>query len=739
MSVDLVSQAAYILQAGDRKSAWLLLVEAIQQRPDDEAAWLWLSGAVESDEERQDCLERVLAIDPCNQAALAGLQILSVQSSAENTSKSYPPTEASLDDFLSEQEAIFSISPFSPTRSDPDQIPPETLQPVIFHEQPEPYQDFHPAPPAQMGFPAEPAALIFPTEPESPAGTGLHQLLAGEPRTRKRKSKKPSAPLIPWGGLKLTRDQALLFSLGVVIVFLALLIGFSVLKTILYGPRELALPAALPSPTALPTPIPEPTPQVYKPALVASDCRFSQPTSARVECLTISLPESRDGSSVRSVRLPLSIYHSLNPSAATDPVIYLHGGLETSAVEWAAVNFESFIRPLLAERDVIVFDGRGFGQATPAMDCPEVQNQLLLDLRQGTNLENMAEDFGVAVKACRDRLASQGIRLAQYSTEAMAADVFDIVELLGFEQVNLYGVSIGASVGQVVLREYPEIVRSLVLDSAIPMQGKIFNEIASGTEQAILDLFAACKADAVCSSQFPNLEGVYTELVGKLEQNPVGSASSSNTSQPKPRIVVDSLRFQEALRLALLSPDLLPEIPRGMYALQNGDPAFVENALAAPRMHLVNPAIGTMLNVLCSEHAYGTTPFELESGLEQYPRTAFVTRYALYGSGADLFELCDLWQAAPFDPQSKQPPVGATPTLILSGQLDPFAFPDLLEELAAGLQRSTLLTFPGVGHAVSLGEGSACPLSIVIAFLQDPYVEVEAHCMGEMRPVFHER
>ena len=737
MSVDLITQAAYILQAGDRKSARVLLVEVIQNRPDDELAWLWLSGAVESDEERQECLERVLALDPGNQAALAGLQILSAQGYEENSSISYPAEEEPLDDFLCEQEAIYSISPFSPTRLDPEQSTPEILLPETFLEQPE--QDFDLTLPAQMGLPAESAALIFPTEPESTAGSDLHQLLAEETRTRKRKSKKPTAPLIPWSGINITREQVLLFSLGVVIVFLALLIGFSVLKTALYGPRQLALPVALPSPTALPTLLPEPTPQVYRPALVASDCRFSQPASTRVECLTISLPESRDGSSVRSVRLPLAIYHSLNPSPAADPLIYFHGGPGTSAVEWAAVNFERFIRPLLAERDVIVFDGRGFGQATPALECPEVQNQLLLDLRQSSNLESMAAGYGLAVKACRDRLASQGIRLAQYSTEAMAADVFDIVELLGYEQVNLYGVSYGASVGQVVLREYPEILRSLVLDSAFPLQGKIYNEIASGMDRALEEMFAACKGDGACNSQFPNLEGVFIELTGKLEQNPLGSATQSTTGQPISRIVVDSLRFQEALRLALLSPDLLPDIPRGMYALRNGDPAFVESALAAPRVHLVNPAIGTMLNVMCSEYAYATSPVELESGLELYPRTASLTRYTLYGRGENLHELCDLWQAAPFDAQAKQLPVGTTPTLILAGQLDPFAAPDLLAELVAGLQRSTLLTFPGVGHAVSLSEGSACPLSIAIAFLRDPYVEAEANCLGEMRPVFHER
>src|SRR6185295_11071784 len=64
------------LQANDKRRAYDLLGRAVQLEPHSEQAWLWLSGAVDSAAERRYCLERVLAINPHNAAALRGLAIL---------------------------------------------------------------------------------------------------------------------------------------------------------------------------------------------------------------------------------------------------------------------------------------------------------------------------------------------------------------------------------------------------------------------------------------------------------------------------------------------------------------------------------------------------------------------------------------------------------------------------------------------------------------------------------------
>jgi ATP-dependent DNA helicase UvrD/PcrA len=81
MVSELTTQGIHALQSGNSARARQLLSSAIQQDPYDEMAWLWLSGAVESDAERMECLQRVLAINPKHAAARRGLEMLLAKSS----------------------------------------------------------------------------------------------------------------------------------------------------------------------------------------------------------------------------------------------------------------------------------------------------------------------------------------------------------------------------------------------------------------------------------------------------------------------------------------------------------------------------------------------------------------------------------------------------------------------------------------------------------------------------------
>ena len=58
------------VKSGDRAKARGLLSRVINERPNDVTAWLWMSGAVEIDEQRVHCIRRVLQIEPDNERAL---------------------------------------------------------------------------------------------------------------------------------------------------------------------------------------------------------------------------------------------------------------------------------------------------------------------------------------------------------------------------------------------------------------------------------------------------------------------------------------------------------------------------------------------------------------------------------------------------------------------------------------------------------------------------------------------
>jgi tetratricopeptide (TPR) repeat protein len=74
------------LKAGRREQARALLMQVVEQDDQNEKAWLWLSGAVETDDDRRVCLENVLTLNPGHAAARQGLaKLASPQTGSQPT------------------------------------------------------------------------------------------------------------------------------------------------------------------------------------------------------------------------------------------------------------------------------------------------------------------------------------------------------------------------------------------------------------------------------------------------------------------------------------------------------------------------------------------------------------------------------------------------------------------------------------------------------------------------------
>ncbi len=72
----LLQQGIALAKAGRHEEAREMLLQVIDQDERNETAWLWISGVVDNDEDRGIALENVLQINPNNEWAKRGLQIL---------------------------------------------------------------------------------------------------------------------------------------------------------------------------------------------------------------------------------------------------------------------------------------------------------------------------------------------------------------------------------------------------------------------------------------------------------------------------------------------------------------------------------------------------------------------------------------------------------------------------------------------------------------------------------------
>jgi tetratricopeptide (TPR) repeat protein len=79
----LLQQGIAASKAGQREEAQRMLLQVTELDPDSESAWLWLSSVVDGTAKRRHCLEQVLALNPDNAHARAGLTYLEKQAAQE--------------------------------------------------------------------------------------------------------------------------------------------------------------------------------------------------------------------------------------------------------------------------------------------------------------------------------------------------------------------------------------------------------------------------------------------------------------------------------------------------------------------------------------------------------------------------------------------------------------------------------------------------------------------------------
>ena len=71
-----LDDAIQAIRMGNPETGRQILEELLEVDENDEEVWLWLSAVVDTDEDREICLENVLALNPANKAAQQGMNSL---------------------------------------------------------------------------------------------------------------------------------------------------------------------------------------------------------------------------------------------------------------------------------------------------------------------------------------------------------------------------------------------------------------------------------------------------------------------------------------------------------------------------------------------------------------------------------------------------------------------------------------------------------------------------------------
>lgn len=491
------------------------------------------------------------------------------------------------------------------------------------------------------------------------------------------------------------------------------------------------LVAPSPSPTApAPTPIAS---TAFNPKFDPGPCPFKvgigHIEGRTVICGTVAVPEEHARPNGPRITLAVARFPATGSRPQPEPLFWLDGGPGGPSLSGTAEQMNSLVSRLFTgDRDLVLFDQRGAGFSRPSLNCPENIDLKYRTLDQRRTPEQVADDDIAAITACRDRLRAQGVNLAAYTSAENAADVNALRIALGYDRVNLYGVSYGTRLALTVMRDFPSIIRSVVLDSTVPLQSNLYVEVAANAQRAFDELFDGCAADPACTAAFPNLRGVFTDLANRLNANPVMIQVTHPRTDRTYNVLLTGDQFVGGLFQALYRSDLIPSLPKIIFAVRDGRYQPFANAVR-DILFYDDLSYGMYYSVQCGEELSFTTPDQVAAGARQAQPE--VTR-ALSGDAENraLFTVCDQWGAREAVAVENQPVRSDIPTLILAGQFDPITPPAWGQLVGASLSRAFFFQYPSVGHGAMVA--AICPLNMTQAFLKDPDERPDAGCLSRM-------
>jgi pimeloyl-ACP methyl ester carboxylesterase len=483
-------------------------------------------------------------------------------------------------------------------------------------------------------------------------------------------------------------------------------------------PEQILAGETLEEETLLPSP-------GYEPTFEYGDCQFDVLPGYEVACGDLTVPEARSQPDGRTITLHVAIFRSRSQTPEPDPFIYLTGGGGADTFRMAEWLMSSFGDAFLEERDVILYNQRGTRYNTPMLDCPGYTELNLALLRESSDggmlsIEERSQRRIDFFLECQAELLARGMNLDAYNSAANAADASDLLVALGYEQANFYATSYGTRFALDLMRDYPEGIRTMILDSVYPPEIDYYSDYPANALYAFNLIFQECAADPECSSRYPDLERVFYQVVDDLNANPQTLAFPSGEA-----LYLDGGGFMDVIYTRLFAPGSVAGIARSIYSASEGHYEEYEEIWYALQ-DAGWLSWGVWFSIQCREEVpFHSNDYRMEvaSGVPSQISDYFVPM---------LFEpeLCQSWQVSPADPIESEPVVSDVPTIVFSGRYDPITPTFWSEATAENLTNAYYYEFPNVGHGVMRSDH--CALEIGLQFVDDPTTEPDTLCLRHL-------
>lgn len=438
-----------------------------------------------------------------------------------------------------------------------------------------------------------------------------------------------------------------------------------------------------------------------------------------LDCGYLVVPADHTDPSRGKIRLSVMIVRAAGREKSSDPVLFLSGGPGVSA----AADLGKWVnQPFLKNRDLILVDQRGVGRSEPNLNCPEMEDERYPDPVD-------------AARACRQRLIDRDLDLSLFNSSQSTADMNALRQVLGYDEWNVLGVSYGTRLALMMLRDYPQGIRSVILDSAYPPEVNAYETRVTNAEIALNRLFQDCLQNPTCNYTYPDLKSIFDDLLNVLDQEPVQVVVDNPSNGETTSIYLDGRRMAKLVFEAMYRSETLERIPYVIYEVLYGNYEAIAGLLFPRTQALYYPSPSPRMEE--SEGAYYSVECREEVGFNRLATAKEAVQQSgsafsrhLLPSVETIFDICNLWKNGKAAELENEAVLSTVPAMVMAGQFDPVTPPEWSQQVARNLTNSYAFIFPGEGHSVL--ETGACPQYMTAEFLKDPTHQPAAECIGQM-------
>lgn len=369
------------------------------------------------------------------------------------------------------------------------------------------------------------------------------------------------------------------------------------------------------------------------------------------------------------------------------PVFLLAGGPGGSSVASVRQLVMQNPEQMLKHGDLIGIDQRGVGLSRPNLSLGA-----LFTIRPEepgdpeTLLQVMLEKHAEAAERFRRR----GIDLGGYTTEESADDIDAVREALGYEKIVVWGGSYGSHLALATIRRHDDVLSRVVVRSPEGPDHtlKLPQQIQEGLER-VSEIVAG---DDEWGSRLPDLETTLSELISKLNADPVVVTVTNQRTESETRVGISGFDLQRWVANAIGRVGTMRPVPAVIYAASQGNYAPLARQLLPYRA--VQRVSGMSMMMDCA------------SGISA-ERAALIktqTPACTLGNAVNYpyMEICEAWGCPDLGEKFRGPLESDVPILFICGDLDSRTPIRNAKELLPGLPNSKLLVLENAGHDMPL-------------------------------------